>query len=365
MGALTEQAVLDALRPIQDPEAHRSVVDLGMVRKIEIRDGLVEVEVALTIKGCPLHTVIQEEVEKAVRSLPGVKECRVVLATMTDEERARFRQVLQGGANRSGQGREAVPPLLRPEVQTQFLAVASGKGGVGKSTVTANLAVALARDGYRVGVIDADIYGFSIPGLFGAADRKPTVIDDLIMPVQADGVKIMSMNFFVPENTPVIWRGPMLGKMLRNFFAEVHWGELDVMLLDLPPGTGDVALDVHQLLPKAREIIVTTPQRNAAEVAVRAGMMARKTGHEILGVVENMAYRLCPHCGERDELFGRGGGQRVARDLGVNLLARIPLQPRTEGETGLYGPDTEAGRVFADLAKTVGGLTSAGLIAGR
>ncbi|ATY83725.1 MRP family ATP-binding protein [Kyrpidia spormannii] len=362
MAALTEKTVFDALRPIQDPEAHRSIVDLGMVRKVEIDGGFVTVEVALTIKGCPLHTVIQDEVEKAVRNLPGVTDCRVILATMTGEERARFRDVLQGGtgAERS-QGVEGVPPLLRPNVQTRFVAVTSGKGGVGKSTVTANLALALARDGYRVGVIDADIYGFSIPGLFGAADRKPTVIDELIMPVQAEGVKIMSMNFFVPENTPVIWRGPMLGKMLRNFFAEVHWGDLDVMLLDLPPGTGDVALDVHQLLPKAGELIVTTPQRNAADVAVRAGMMAKKTGHEILGVVENMAYRVCPHCGGRDELFGRGGGQRVADELKVKVLAQIPLQPETLGGTGLYEPDTPAGQAFDDLAKIVGGLVSAGL----
>ncbi|MBX6394226.1 MAG: Mrp/NBP35 family ATP-binding protein [Alicyclobacillaceae bacterium] len=362
MSTVAEQAVLEALRPIEDPEAHKSIVDLGMVRKIEIRGGHVKVEVALTISGCPLRTVIEEQVEKALRAVPGVESCEVVLATMTEEERARFRQALQGGA---AQGQEEVPPLLRPGVKTQFIAIASGKGGVGKSTVTANLALALAKDGYRVGVIDADIYGFSIPGIFGVADRKPTLIDNLIMPVQVEGVKIMSMNFFVPENTPVIWRGPMLGKMLRNFFAEVHWGDLDVMLLDLPPGTGDVALDVHQLLPKAREIVVTTPQANAAEVAVRAGMMAIKTGHEVLGVVENMSYTLCSHCGHRDYLFGQGGGERVANDLKVRLLAQIPMQPEARPGTGLYAPDTEAGRVFVELAKTVGDLISAGLVAGR
>lgn len=362
MSELSQEAVLEALRPIEDPEAHRSIVDLGMVRKIEIRGDHVKVEIALTITGCPLRNVIQERVEEALRRLPGVGGCEVVLGTMTDQERARFRETLQGSAT-GGQG--AVPPLLRPEVKTQFIAIASGKGGVGKSTVTANLAAALAIQGYRVGVIDADIYGFSIPGLFGAADRKPTLIDELIMPVEVEGVKIMSMNFFVPENTPVIWRGPMLGKMLRNFFAEVHWGDLDVMLLDLPPGTGDVALDVHQLLPKAKEIVVTTPQANAAEVAVRAGMMALKTGHEVLGVVENMSYALCSHCGKQNDWFGRGGGRRVAEDLKVRLLAQVPLQSGVKPGTGLFEPSTEAGKVFAELAKTVGGLIAAGLVAGR
>ncbi|GMA50426.1 hypothetical protein GCM10025857_17830 [Alicyclobacillus contaminans] len=236
-----------------------------------------------------------------------------------------------------------------------FLAVASGKGGVGKSTVTANLAVALARAGLRVGVVDADIYGFSIPSIFGIKQQRPTVINDLIIPIEVEGVKLISMHFFVPENNPVVWRGPMLGKMLRNFFGEVHWGELDVMLLDLPPGTGDVAMDVHQLLPKSKELIVTTPQKNAAEVAVRAGVMGIRTNHEIVGVVENMSYFECPGCGEKAYLFGRGGGDEVAQALRTEVLAQIPVASMDEGlqRRALFAEETPQGQAYSRLAREV------------
>ena len=213
-------------------------------------------------------------------------------------------------------------PLLAPDSKTQFIAITSGKGGVGKSTITVNLAVALARKGKKVGIIDADIYGFSIPDMMGI-EQRPTVIDDVILPVEKHGVKVMSMGFFVQDNSPVIWRGPMLGKMLRNFFSEVHWGELDYMILDLPPGTGDVALDVHTLIPTCKEIIVTTPHATAAFVAARAGTMAIQTKHEILGVVENMAYYQLPD-GSKDYIFGRGGGEKLAKVLKTELLAQIP-----------------------------------------
>jgi ATP-binding protein involved in chromosome partitioning len=344
---VTEQAILDALRPVQDPEVHKSIVDLGMVRRVEVQGDHAEIEVVLTIAGCPLRNKIDADVRAALAKVEGLKSFNLTLGTMTEAERAKFRDVLRGG-----QPEAAVPPLLDPDAKTQFVAVASGKGGVGKSTVTANLAVALARQGYRVGLIDADIYGHSIPGIFKIGDQKPTLIDNLLLPVVKEGVKIMSMQFFVPDNRPVIWRGPMLGKMMRNFFAEVHWGDIDIMLLDMPPGTGDMALDVHQMLPKSKELIVTTPQTNATEVAARAGTMAITTNHEILGVVENMSY-FEVH-GERHYIFGKGGGERLALELKTDLLAQIPIGVMDEtGSSGIYGTDSVQGTIYAQLARTV------------
>lgn len=341
---VTREAVLEALRVVEDPDVHKSIVEMDMVKTIDIVGGRVGVEILLTIHGCPLRTVIEKQVRDALLSVKGVTETQVMIGTMTDEERDRFAAKLRGNEQQA-----AVPALLRPETSTTFIAVASGKGGVGKSTVTANLGVALARAGYRVGLVDADIYGFSLPNIFGIADVKPAVVSNLIMPVQTHGVKVVSMQFFVPANRPVIWRGPMLGKMLRNFFQEVHWGDLDVMLLDLPPGTGDIALDIHSMLPKSRELIITTPHPNAADVAVRAGLMARQVNHEILGVVENMAYYACGNCGERAYLFGTGGGQQVAEALGADLLAQIPLAPAESGN-GIYPEGSELAKAYDELA---------------
>jgi ATP-binding protein involved in chromosome partitioning len=251
---------------------------------------------------------------------------------------------------------------LAEDSPTRFIAVASGKGGVGKSTVTVNLAVALAREGKKVGIIDADIYGFSVPDMMGI-EQRPTVIDKTILPVERFGVKVMSMGFFVQDNSPVIWRGPMLGKMLRNFFTEVHWGELDYMLLDLPPGTGDVALDVHQLIPQSSEIIVTTPHATAAFVAARAGAMALHTKHEILGVVENMSWYACSDCGHRDYVFGKGGGEKLAQELHTELLVQIPLgAPDNDMDApdfapSVYRPETETGQLYRQLAQKVIRLT--------
>ncbi len=347
---LTKDQVLEALWEVEDPEIHKSIVELEMVKDVKVEGSKVSVTVAVTIANCPLRNTIEKSVAERLRNLPGVTDVHVEILTMTDEERARFAAKLRGGRPEP----QSKPPILQAEDKILFLAVASGKGGVGKSTVTANLAVALAREGLRVGLIDADIYGFSIPGIFGIKQQRPTVIDDLIIPIESNGVKLISMHFFVPENNPVVWRGPMLGKMLRNFFGEVHWGDLDVMLLDLPPGTGDVAMDVHQLLPKSKELIVTTPQANAAEVAVRAGVMGLRTNHEIVGVVENMAYFECPGCGERTYLFGKGGGDEVARALRTDVLARVPIASQdSANQSSLFAEDTPQGQAFANLAKAV------------
>lgn len=350
---ITREQIIEVLRPIEDPEVHRSIVELEMVRSIEIQGDHANIEVALTIAGCPLRNKIDSDVRGALNSLSGLKSFHLSFGAMTDEERQRFAQKVRGEQVASTPGGQGVPVLLRPDTKTKFLAIASGKGGVGKSTVTANLAVSLARKGYRVGVIDADIYGFSIPTIFGLGTRKPALVEGLIMPVQEEGVKIVSMGFFVPDNSPVIWRGPMLGKMLRNFFAEVHWGDLDVMLLDLPPGTGDVAMDVHSMLPKSLEIIVTTPQEAAAEVAARAGTMALKTQHELVGVVENMSYFICDKCEEKHYIYGMGGGERLAHELQTPLLGQIPLATASAGTTGIYHESSIQGVVFKEIATQV------------
>lgn len=256
-----------------------------------------------------------------------------------------------------GHGAGLASPLLAPGSGTTFIAVASGKGGVGKSTVTVNLAVALARKGKRVGIIDADIYGFSVPDMMGIEER-PEVVNDRVIPIERFGVKVISMGFFVEDNSPIVWRGPMLGKMLRNFFQEIEWGELDYVLLDLPPGTGDVALDVHQIIPQSKEIIVTTPHATAAFVAARAGAMAIKTEHEIIGVVENMSYYVSKS-GEKEYVFGRGGGARLAETLHCDLLAQIPLGApdnhvsEPDFSPSVYKADTETGALYLELAGSV------------
>lgn len=264
-----------------------------------------------------------------------------------------------GAASRPVQGHGAglSSPLLDPSSGVQFIAVASGKGGVGKSTVTVNLAVALARKGKRVGIIDADIYGFSVPDMMGIENR-PEVVNERVIPIEKFGVKVISMGFFVEDNSPIVWRGPMLGKMLRNFFTEIEWGELDYLLLDLPPGTGDVALDVHQIIPQSKEIIVTTPHATAAFVAARAGAMAIKTNHEIIGIVENMSYYKDKN-GDIEYVFGRGGGARLAESLHAELLSQIPLGApdnhisEEDFSPSVYKADTETGTLYLELADQV------------
>ncbi|TCP68837.1 P-loop NTPase [Baia soyae] len=357
---LTTESIMEALREVKDPELNKSLVSLNMIRNIQIQGNDVSLDVILTIRGCPLKIKIQEDVENAIRQL-GAERVTVTFGAMTDEERAALSASLRAEQHAS---REKAPtqsgkaPSTPGIPQTNYIAIASGKGGVGKSTVTVNLAVALARAGKKVGIIDADIYGFSVPDMMGI-EQRPTVIDEVILPVERYGVKVISMGFFVEDNAPVVWRGPILGKMLRNFLHEVHWGELDYLLLDLPPGTGDIALDVHQMIPQSKEIIVTTPHATAAFVAARAGAMALSTTkHEILGVVENMSW-YTDRNGDKEYVFGRGGGEKLAESLNVELLCQIPLGAPgnvledPEYSPSVYSTNHPTGKLYDELARKV------------
>ena len=349
---VTRDEVLTALRSVMDPELHRSIVDLQMVRDVRVHDGLVEVDVALTVAGCPLRNRIEADVSSRVRELSGVREVRVHLGEMTPQER-------QALVNSLSPRRQARSPILDPTSTTRIVGVASGKGGVGKSTVTVNLAVALHRLGRRVGVIDADVYGFSVPRMLGLKG-KPVVIEGAIAPQAAHGLQVISMGSFVDEEEAIIWRGPMLMKALEQFLKDVLWGELDYLLLDMPPGTGDVAISMFQLIPESYLLLVTTPQRVASMVANRVARMAQKTRQTVVGVIENMSYFICPHCGKPTEIFGSGGGQQIAEALGVPLLARIPLEAsiRSSGDVGEPVALHEAsptGRAFLEAARGLEG----------
>lgn len=318
----SREQVLEALRDVQDPELHKSIVELDMVREITVRDGRVVVDALLTISGCPLRETIVASITEKVRSLPGVESVEVNLGTMSPDQRQALVARLRGGALHPARA----PAFLTADSRTRVIAVASGKGGVGKSTITANLAVALAMNGRRVGVIDADVYGFSIPRMLGVAGQ-PTAIDQMLIPLERDGIRVMSIGFLLPdENEAVVWRGPLLHKALVTFITEVHWGDdLEYLLIDLPPGTGDVSLTIAQTLPKASMLIVTTPQPAASSVAQRAARMAEKVNMDVVGVIENMSGFTPPSGGPAIEVFGRGGGLRLAEQLGVPLLAEVPL----------------------------------------
>ncbi len=353
--SVTREEVMAALRDVVDPELRRSIVDLNMVRTVKVEGGVVYVELALTAAGCPLKDRIARDVRERVERLAGVERVLVRLDVMTEEERAALAGRFQ---------REARSRLLDPDSPTRVVAVASGKGGVGKSTVTVNLALALARQGHAVGVLDADIQGFSVPRLLGVTGQ-PQVLDRALVPLEAHGLQVMSLGFFVEEHTPVIWRGPMLAGALDQFLRDVLWADLDYLLVDLPPGTGDVVLSLVQRLPRARMLLVTTPQAAAYHVAARAAYLARKTGQEILGVVENMSPLHCPHCGHEIELFTGGGADRLAEELGVPVLARIPLEPavRAGGDVGtpvvVADPTGAAAQAFHALAREVARLLPA------
>src|SRR6201990_2660740 len=322
------QRVTQALDGVQDPEIHRPITELGMVKNIEVgADGAVLVEVYLTVAGCPLRDTITRDVTAAVGKLPGVSSVRVQLDVMSDEQRQALQTKLRGGRP------DRRTPFAQPTSLTRVYAVASGKGGGGKWSVTVTLAAALAASGQKVGVVDADIYGHSVPRMLGVTGR-PTPVESMIMPPSAHGVKVISIGMFTKGNTPVVWRGPMLHRALQQFLADVYWGDLDVLLLDLPPGTGDMAISVAQMLPSAELLVVTTPQVAASEVAERAGAIVSQTRQRIAGVIENMSYMVCPHCGEQMDIFGSGGGEAVAATLSqltgttVPLLGQVPLDTR-------------------------------------
>ncbi|MDX6647265.1 MAG: ATP-binding protein involved in chromosome partitioning [Miltoncostaeaceae bacterium] len=342
--------ILRALREVQDPELHRSIVDLGMVSGVELRHGRARVSIKLTVAGCPLKAEIQRRVTAALAPLPGIESVQVDLDdVMTDAERRDLRQGILG-PERASPFAEGSP--------TTVIAVASGKGGVGKSSVTVNLAVALAASGSSVGLLDADVWGYSIPRMMGV-HRAPVVVEDLMLPVEAHGVRLMSIGFLTEEDSPVIWRGPMLHKALTSFVTEVFWDEPDYLLVDLPPGTGDVSLSIAQLLPGASMVIVTTPQLAAQRVARRAAAMAARVNLEVIGVVENMSWFEAPDTGVRHEVFAGGGGRVLAAELGVPLLAQIPLEAEVAqaGDAGLpvvaARPDSPAARALAGAAEAV------------
>lgn len=319
-----------ALATVDDPEIRRPITELGMVRSAEVgTDGLVRVELLLTVAGCPLRDKLRTDITAAVTAVPGITGVEIDFGVMTPEQRQSLQQRLRGG---SGATEEPVIPFAQPGSRTRVYAVASGKGGVGKSSVTVNLAAALAARGLSVGVVDADIYGHSVPRMLGT-EARPTRVEDMIMPPQSHGVKVISIGMFTDGNAAVVWRGPMLHRALQQFLVDVYWGELDVLLLDLPPGTGDVAISLAQLLPNAEILVVTTPQTAAAEVAERAGAIALQTHQRLVGVVENMSWLELPD-GSRMEVFGSGGGTAVAESLTrvvgaqVPLLGQIPLDTR-------------------------------------
>jgi ATP-binding protein involved in chromosome partitioning len=356
--------VIDALRPVQDPELHRSIVDLGMVKGIGIEGGTVQVQINLTVAGCPLRAEITDRVTAAVQALDGVDRVDLGFGVMDDAERARVREIVQGdpastagsqAAHGHAQGRAI--PFADPASRTRVLLVASGKGGVGKSSVTTNLSIALAQRGRSVGVIDADVWGFSIPRMLGV-ENSPVVIDSMLVPPEANGVRAISMGFFAEEDQPVIWRGPMLHKALEQFLTDVFWDEPDFLVIDLPPGTGDVSISMAQYLPRAEVYVVTTPQPAAQKVAQRAGFMARKVNLSVKGVIENMSW-FTGDDGTRYELFGAGGGHDLAELLEVPLLGQVPLVPalREGGDEGepimAVDPGSEAGKAFAEIARRV------------
>ncbi len=364
MFGINKKDVLKALQPVEDPELHRSIVDLGMVRDVEINKGDVQVTIALTVAGCPMRNEIQSRVNAAVLALKGVTSVSLEFSVMNDAEREAVRKLVHGdaaaGADHShahGHAEGRVVPFSKEGSKTRPLLISSGKGGVGKSSVTTNLAVALAAQGYKVGVVDADIYGYSIPRMLGT-DRDPVVIDQMLVPPEAWGVRCISIGYFVDEGQAVIWRGPMLHKALEQFLTDVYWDEPDFLLVDMPPGTGDIALSIAQYLPRAEVYVVTTPQPAAQQVARLSAAMADKVNLPVRGVIENMSW-FTGDDGKQYPIFGEGGGQLLADDLEVPLLGRIPLVTplREGGDTGrpitAVNPDSEVAKAFHEIARRI------------
>jgi ATP-binding protein involved in chromosome partitioning len=360
MSTPTAERLTAALATVNDPEIKRPITELGMVEGLEVDDaGRVSVTVLLTVSGCPLKDTIDRDVRRALGEVEGVTGVELTLGTMTDEQRAELQKHLRGG-----QAPKEIP-FSQPGSLTKVFAIASGKGGVGKSSVTVNLALALANAGRSVGIVDADIYGHSVPAMLGIADQRPTQVESMIMPVPTpSGVSVISIGMLKPRRDQVVaWRGPMLDRALVQMLADVYWGDLDVLLLDLPPGTGDMALSLGQHVPGAEILVVTTPQEAAAEVAERAGTMASMLHQRVVGVVENMSFLVCPHCGpeHRIEVFGSGGGARVAETLSqrfgydVPMLGQIPLEEslREGGDAGKPVVDSDPTSAAAQVLNTV------------
>jgi ATP-binding protein involved in chromosome partitioning len=361
---VTSAQVVDALRPVQDPELHRSIVDLGMVKNVAIAESDITVLIALTVPGCPLRAEIDQRVGDAIRGLDASASVKVDFTVMSENELRALRERLHGdpastaGTNAAhGHSEGRAIPFADASSRTRVLLVASGKGGVGKSSVTTNLALALAQRGKSVGVLDADVWGFSIPKMLGV-DRAPVVLDQMLLPPEAHGVRCISIGFFADEDQPVIWRGPMLHKALEQFLTDVYWDDPNYLIVDLPPGTGDVSISMAQMLPHAEMYVVTTPQPAAQRVAQRAGFMAHKVNLKVRGVIENMTW-FTGDDGKRYEIFGRGGGSQLAESLEVPLLGQVPfvMAMREGGDTGtpimISDPNGEAAQVFVNIADRI------------
>jgi ATP-binding protein involved in chromosome partitioning len=338
---ITRDDVLHALERVIDPELRKPVTELEMIRDVQIDGGDVAVTIALTVAGCPLRDSFETQVAEHVGTLPGVARVSLAFDVMSPEERSALTQRLRGGVAARSKG-------ISLDRSTRVLAIASGKGGVGKSTLSVNLAAAFAQLGHRTGILDADVYGHSIPHMLGI-NQRPVLVDRMIVPPVKHGLKLMSIGFFLDDNAPVMWRGPMLHRALEQFLSDVHWGELDTLVVDMPPGTGDVSISLGQLLPRAEVVVATTPQPAAKEVAVRAAVMAQKTNMRLLGVVENMT----------GDVFGRGGGAELAEELGIELLGEVPLdaQLREQGDAGLplvlAAPDAASSRAIVAIAEAI------------
>jgi ATP-binding protein involved in chromosome partitioning len=347
----------DALSKVQDPELHRSITELGMVEELTEVKGDVSIKVLLTISGCPMQDRLRGDITTALKNVEGVKSVELAFGVMSQEQRDYVKKVVRGG-------REKTITFAQPESLTRVIGIASGKGGVGKSSVTANLGVAFAKKGLRVGILDADVYGHSIPRLMGLMGQRPTAIDQLFIPLESFGVKVVSMEMFKPERSdPVAYRGPLLHRVLEQLLSDAHWGDLDVLLIDLPPGTGDLAISLGQLIPNSEIVVVTTPQIAAAEVAERAGRIAHQIHQRVIGVIENMSEYGCPTCGEKIALFGSGGGEETSRRLSalvgidVPLLGKIAFNPelRTGGDDGVplvqAAPDSDSAQSILAIAE--------------
>lgn len=358
--AVTREQVLEALKAVQDPELHKDVVTLDMVKDIQIDGGHVTVTINLTVVGCPLKFKFEQDVEQALKKIEGVEKVTTRFGAMNEAEKAAVAAKLRGGD--AAPHASAAQSTMQLASRTTIIGVASGKGGVGKSTTTVNLAVALKKLGYEVGIIDADIYGFSIPRMMGNMSRPEQLDEQTLLPVWAHGIRFISAGSLVNEDQAIVWRGPMLGKMIEQFLTNVQWGKIDYLLIDLPPGTGDVALSISQMLPNTDLVLVTTPQAAAAQVASRVASMAARTNQKILGVIENMAYFVCDNCNKEHEIFGKGGAQALAANLGCEVIARVPLvgDVRLGSDVGdpIVGdkPDHPAAAAYLQAAKKIAEL---------